>query len=174
MDDSLTRAAGVRLAAFDVDGVLTDGSLYYTDEGEELKAFNVRDGHGLKLLQEGGIAVAIITSRSSKLVTHRMKNLGIEHVYQGVAAKREAMDALLKKFNLDWPAAGYMGDDVIDLPVLTRCGFAASVPEAPALVRRHAHWVAATAGGRGAVREFAEYVLHAQGKLDALMAQYLK
>ena len=174
MEDSLTRATRVRLAAFDVDGVLTDGSLYYTDAGEEFKAFNVRDGHGLKLLQEAGIVVAIITSRSSKLVAHRMKNLGIEHVYQGVAAKRDAMDSLLKQLKLTWADASYMGDDVIDLPVLTRCGFAASVPEAPALVRRHAHWVAATAGGRGAVREFAEYVLHAQGKLDALMAQYLK
>ncbi|MBM3342246.1 MAG: HAD family hydrolase [Betaproteobacteria bacterium] len=167
------RASAVRLAAFDVDGVLTDGLLYYTDSGEEMKAFHVQDGHGIKMLQEAGVAVAIITSRESRLVANRARNLGIEHLYQGVHDKRTAMESLLQRLGLAWPAASYMGDDVIDLPVLRRCGLAASVPQAPALVRRHAHYVTRAAGGHGAVREFCELVLHAQGALDAAQARYL-
>lgn len=168
-----TRARAIRLAAFDVDGVLTDGLLYYNDAGEEMKAFHVQDGHGIKMLQESGVAVAIITSRNSALVANRARNLGIAHLYQGVEHKRDAMEALLHSLNLDWAAASYMGDDVIDLPVLRRCGFAASVPEAPALVRQHVHYVTRAGGGRGAVREFAELVLHAQGGLNAALARYL-
>lgn len=163
----------MRLAAFDVDGVLTDGALYYTDAGEEFKAFNVQDGHGIKMLQESGVTIAIITSRKSKLVANRARNLGIEHLYQGVENKLDAMHALLKSLNLALDDASYMGDDVIDLPVMRRCGFAASVPEAPALVRQHAHYVTRAGGGRGAVREFCEYVLHAQGRLDDVLARYL-
>lgn len=161
------------MAAFDVDGVLTDGALYYTDAGEEFKAFNVQDGHGIRMLQESGVTIAIITSRSSKLVANRARNLGIEHVYQGVQNKLEAMNTLLNELGLDLTAASYMGDDVIDLPVLRRCGFAASVPAAPALVRQHAHFVTRARGGRGAVREFAEFVMHAQGTLEAALARYL-
>jgi len=172
-NDVLVRARAIRLAAFDVDGVLTDGLLYYSDAGEEMKAFHVQDGHGVKMLQESGVAVAIITSRTSALVANRARNLGITHLYQGVEHKRDAMDALLQRLGLTWAAASYMGDDVIDLPVLRRCGFAASVPEAPALVRQHAHYVTRAAGGRGAVREFAELVLQAQGTLDAALARYL-
>jgi 3-deoxy-D-manno-octulosonate 8-phosphate phosphatase (KDO 8-P phosphatase) len=161
------------LAAFDVDGVLTDGSLYYTDAGEEFKAFNVLDGHGIKMLQESGVEIAIITSRTSKLVANRARNLGITHLYQGVADKRAAMEELLRGLALEWAAASYMGDDVIDLPVLRRCGLAVSVPEAPAIVRRHAHYVTRVGGGRGAVREFAEFVMDVQGTLDSALAQYL-
>ena len=163
----------MRVAAFDVDGVLTDGALYYTDAGEELKAFNVQDGHGIKMLQESGVAIAIITSRKSKLTANRARNLGIEHLYQGVDNKLDAMNALLKSLGLTLEDASYMGDDVIDLPVMRRCGFAASVPEAPALVRQHAHYVTRAGGGRGAAREFCEFVLHAQGNLDAALARYL-
>jgi 3-deoxy-D-manno-octulosonate 8-phosphate phosphatase (KDO 8-P phosphatase) len=171
--DPQARARAVRLAAFDVDGVLTDGALYYTDAGEEFKAFHVQDGHGIKMLQESGVAVAIITSRTSKLVADRARNLGITHLYQGVEDKRAAMDELLRTLGLDWSAVSYMGDDVIDLPVLRRCALAASVPEAPALVRRHAHYITRAGGGRGAVREFCEFVMHAQGTLDAALARYL-
>jgi 3-deoxy-D-manno-octulosonate 8-phosphate phosphatase (KDO 8-P phosphatase) len=171
--DAVTRARQLRVAAFDVDGVLTDGALYYTDAGEEFKAFNVQDGLGIKMLQESGVVIAIITSRTSKLVASRARNLGITHLYQGVADKRAAMETLLRSLSLEWSAASYMGDDVIDLPVLRRCGLAASVPEAPAIVRRHAHYVTRVAGGRGAVREFAEFVMDAQGTLDAALAPYL-
>ena len=108
----MARAKQVRVAAFDVDGVLTDGALYYTDAGEELKAFNVQDGHGIRMLQESGVSIAIITSRSSKLVANRARNLGIEHLYQGVENKLDAMNALLKRLNITLAAASYMGDDV--------------------------------------------------------------
>jgi 3-deoxy-D-manno-octulosonate 8-phosphate phosphatase (KDO 8-P phosphatase) len=171
--DAAARARQIRLAAFDVDGVMTDGALYYTDAGEEFKAFNVLDGHGIKMLKQSGVEIAIITSRTSKLVASRAHNLGIAHLYQGVADKRAAMEALLRGLALEWPAASYMGDDVIDLPVLRRCGLAASVPAAPAVVRRHAHYVTRVDGGRGAVREFAEFVMAAQGTLDAALAPYL-
>ena len=171
--DILARAKPLRVAAFDVDGVLTDGALYYTDAGEEFKAFNVQDGHGIKMLQESGVVIAIITSRKSKLVANRARNLGIEHLYQGVENKLDAMSALLQIVGCTLEQASYMGDDVIDLPVMRRCGFAASVPEAPAIVRQHAHYVTRAGGGHGAVREFCEYVLHAQGKLDAALARYL-
>lgn len=170
---ALERARRLRVAAFDVDGVLTDGRLYYTDSGEEFKAFHVQDGHGLKMLQECGVAVAIITSRTSRLVANRARDLGIDHLYQGVANKLEAMNALLKQLGVNMQQASYMGDDVIDLPVLTRCGLAASVPAAPALVRKHAHYVTQLPGGCGAVREFTEFVMHAQGSLEARLAQYL-
>lgn len=173
VDNVFDRASAIRLAAFDVDGVLTDGLLYYSDTGSEIKAFHVQDGQGIKMLQESGVAVAIITSRTSALVANRARNLGIDHLYQGVDNKRDAMETLLARVSLTWTAASYMGDDVIDLPVLRRCGFAASVPDAPALVRQHAHYVTRASGGRGAVREFAEVVLHAQGALDAALARYL-
>lgn len=170
---TLERARRVRLAAFDVDGILTDGRLYYTDSGEEIKAFHVQDGHGIKMLSDSGVAVAIITSRTSRVVANRARDLGIELLYQGVANKLDAMQDLLKRLNMDVQRASYMGDDVIDLPVLRRCGLAVSVPEAPVLVRKHAHYVTQAHGGRGAVREFAEFVMHAQGTLDARLAEYL-
>ena len=167
------QARSVRVAAFDVDGVLTDGALYYTDSGEEFKAFHVQDGQGIKMLQEAGVVIAIITSRSSRLVANRAQNLGIEHLYQGVENKLDAMNALLQQLGFTLAQASYMGDDVIDLPVLRRCGFAVSVPEAPAVVRQYAHYVTRAGGGRGAVREFCEVVLHAQGALDDALARYL-
>ena len=169
----MERAGNIRVAVFDVDGILTDGRLYYTDGGEEIKAFNVQDGHGIKMLRESGVAVAIITSRSSRVVEKRARDLGIEFLFQGVADKLHTMNDLLQRLNIDMQAASYMGDDVFDLPVLRRCGLAASVPEAPAIVRKHAHYVTRLPGGRGAVREFAELVMQAQGTLDARLAEYL-
>ena len=169
----IERARRVRVAAFDVDGILTDGRLYYTDSGEEIKAFSALDGHGIKMLRDSGIAVAIITSRTSRVVERRARDLGIEHLFQGVADKLDAMSGLLGQLGLDMQAASYMGDDVIDLPVLRRCGLAVSVPEATAVVRTYAHHVTSAGGGRGAVREFSEWVMHAQGTLDAQLAEYL-
>ena len=169
----MERAGNIRVAVFDVDGILTDGRLYYTDGGEEIKAFNVQDGHGIKMLRESGVAVAIITSRTSRVVEKRARDLGIEFLFQGVADKLHTMNDLLQRLNIDMQAASYMGDDVFDLPVLRRCGLAASVPEAPAIVRKHAHYVTRLPGGRGAVREFAELVMQAQGTLDARLAEYL-
>jgi len=170
MQDIYERARQIRLAAFDVDGVLTDGALYYTDSGEELKAFSVLDGHGMKMLQESGVALAIISSRSSRCVEARARNLGIELLIQGAADKLAAFNALLGRCGVAAGACAYVGDDVVDLPVMRRCGLAATVPDAPALVRRHAHYVTRTRGGRGAAREVCELIMHAQGLLGARLA----
>ena len=167
------RARRIRLAIFDVDGVLTDGTLYYSDTGEELKAFNVRDGHGMKMLQASGVRLAIITSRRSRCVELRAQNLGVDLLYQGVSDKRAAFADLLPKLGLDAEAASYMGDDVIDLPVLRRCGLAVTVADAPAPVRRYSHYVTTARGGHGAVREACEFMMHVQGTLGAQLAPYL-
>jgi 3-deoxy-D-manno-octulosonate 8-phosphate phosphatase (KDO 8-P phosphatase) len=172
MQEIYDRARQVRVAAFDVDGVLTDGALYYSDSGEEMKAFNVQDGHGLKMLKDSGIAVAIITSRSSRLVEARARNLGIDLLFQGAADKLAAFQELLERCGAEARACSYAGDDLVDLPVLKRCGLAVAVPDAPALVRRHAHLVTQAHGGKGAVREICELILHAQGKLAARQAEY--
>lgn len=174
MQDFYDRAKHIKLAIFDVDGVLTDGSLYLSDDGQELKAFNSLDGHGLKMLKQTGVELAIITGRISKLVPQRAKNLGITHLYQGVENKLEAYQHLLDTLQLETSAVAYMGDDVVDLQVMRRCGLAISVPDAPELVKTHSHYVAKKGGGRGAVREICEMIMHAQGTYDAHMAQYLK
>ena len=168
------RARKLKLAAFDVDGILTDGALYLSDSGDEIKAFFSLDGHGMKMLRESGVELALITGRKSRIVELRAKNLGIETVYQGVEDKARAFAELLSARNLDAAAVSYMGDDVVDLPVMIRCGLALSVPEAPLVVRQHAHYVTRAAGGRGAVREVCELIMHAQGTLDARIQSYLK
>ena len=172
-DALLERARGVRLMIFDVDGVLTDGRLYYTDAGTEMKAFCALDGHGIRLLMGSGVGVAILTGRGSEVVLHRARNLGIAHVLQGVEDKRSAFLGLAGSLGLGPADCGYMGDDVVDLPVLTRCGFAAATREAPEIVRRHAHFVATQAAGAGAAREVCETLMRAQGTLDAALAPYL-
>jgi 3-deoxy-D-manno-octulosonate 8-phosphate phosphatase (KDO 8-P phosphatase) len=173
MQDVYAKARRIKLAAFDVDGVLTDGTLYLTDGGEEIKAFNSLDGHGMKMLRESGVELAIITGRTSKSVALRAKNLGIDLVYQGVEDKARAFAELLAARRLDAAATAYMGDDVVDLPVLTRCGLALAVPAAPLLVRQHAHYVTRAEGGRGAAREACELIMHAQGTLAARLQTYL-
>ena len=174
LQDVYHRAQRIRLAIFDVDGVLTDGSLYYTDAGEELKAFNVRDGHGMKMLQAAGVRLAIITSRVSRCVELRAKNLGIDLLYQGAADKLSTFQELLTQLGLDAAASAYMGDDVIDLPVMRRCGLALTVAEAPAAVKNHAHYVSQAPGGRGAGREVCELIMQAQGTLESRIAPYLQ
>jgi len=169
----LGRARLVRLMIFDVDGVLTDGRIFYSDSGEEMKAFSTLDGHGIRMLMGSGVGVAILTGRRSDVVGHRARNLGIAHVLQGVEDKRSAFLSLAASLDLEPAHCGYMGDDVVDLPVLTRCGFAASTREAPDVVRRHAHFVATLPAGAGAAREVCETVMRAQGTLDAAIAPYL-
>ena len=168
------KARLIRLAIFDVDGVLTDGSLYLTDGGEEIKAFNSLDGHGMKMLRESGVELAIITGRTSRCVQLRAANLGIELLYQGVADKAAAFVDLLAARGVDAAHAAYMGDDVVDLPVLRRCGLALTVPDAPLLVKRHADYVSTARGGRGAAREVCELIMHAQGTLERSLDAYLK
>ncbi|MCX8085259.1 MAG: phenylphosphate carboxylase subunit delta [Rhodocyclaceae bacterium] len=167
------RAANVRLMGFDIDGVMTDGRLYFGPSGDYMKAFFSRDGFGLKLLAKSGVKLAIITGRDSPIVTTRAANLGIELVLQGVEDKHAAMAKLLAETGLSWEAAGYMGDDVIDLPLLKACGFSATVPDCHDLVRRQACYVAQAPAGRGAVREVCELILRAQGNWERVMAPYL-
>ena len=168
-----SRAKLIRLIAFDVDGIMTDGGLYYSDSGEEFKRFNSQDGHGLKMLRASGVEIALITGRTSRCVAARAKNLGIAHVYQGVENKLEVMVGLLDKLKLPRDAAAYMGDDVVDLPVMLRVGLAISVPDAPQVVRDRAHYVTRRDGGQGAVREACELLMLAQGTLDTQLAPYL-
>jgi 3-deoxy-D-manno-octulosonate 8-phosphate phosphatase (KDO 8-P phosphatase) len=170
----LSRAKLIRLVAFDVDGVMTDGGLYLSDSGDEFKRFNSLDGHGIKMLRASGVEVAIITGRTSRCVEARAKNLGITHVYQGVERKLEAMVDLLGKLNLSRDTAAYMGDDVVDLCVMRHVGLAISVPESPDLVREYSNYVTKCSGGHGAVREACELIMSAQGTLDAQLAPYLK
>lgn len=170
----LSRAKLIRLMAFDVDGVMTDGGLYLSDSGEEFKRFNSLDGHGLKMLRASGVEVAIITGRTSRCVAARAQNLGITHVFQGVENKFETMIELLNQLKLPRDAAAYMGDDVVDLTVMRHVGLSISVPESPQLVREHSDYVTQRSGGHGAVREACELVMSAQGTLDVQLAQYLK
>lgn len=166
-------AKRVRLMMFDVDGILTDGRLYFSASGEELKAFNTRDGQGIKLLRDQGVDVGIITARQSRVVEKRAAELGISILRQGSADKGAAFAEILTQQNLDASETGYMGDDLVDLPVLTRCGFAATVASAPEAVRSRSHYIARSAGGEGAVREVCEFVLKAQGTLEQAIAAYL-
>jgi 3-deoxy-D-manno-octulosonate 8-phosphate phosphatase (KDO 8-P phosphatase) len=168
------KAKRIRLAIFDVDGVLTDGSLYLSDDGDEIKAFNSRDGHGMKMLHDSGVELAIITGRTSRCVELRAKNLGVELLFQGVADKARAYAELLASRQLDAAASAYMGDDVVDLPVLLRCGLALTVPAAPFAVKQHADYVTRAPGGRGAAREACELIMHAQGTLERQLAAHLK
>lgn len=167
------RAAKVRLFIFDVDGVLTDGSLSYGPEGELLKTFNVHDGLGIKLLQEAGIKTAIISARRTPIVLARAKDLGIEYVHQGGHDKLTPFQALLEQLGLAPDEVGFIGDDVVDLPILSRVGFAVGVPNGRPEVHARAHYVTGAGGGRGAVREVCEFVLRAQGSYDRIMAQFL-
>lgn len=170
---TIARAAAVRLAVFDVDGVLTTGELHYGPQGEEVKVFNTLDGHGMKMLQESGVQLAIISGRSSPALAKRAEDLGVLHLEMGVHDKRIAFERLLATCDLPQAACAGIGDDVVDLPYLTRCGFAVAVPDAPAFVRSRVHWVTRAQGGRGAVREFCEIILHARGLLDGALRRYL-
>jgi 3-deoxy-D-manno-octulosonate 8-phosphate phosphatase (KDO 8-P phosphatase) len=170
----MSRAKLVKLMAFDVDGVMTDGGLYLSDSGEEFKRFNSLDGHGVKMLRASGVEVAIITGRTSRCVELRAQNLGIQHVYQGIERKLDAMVDLLNKLKLSRDAAAYMGDDVVDLCVMRQVGLSICVPESPRLVRENSSYVTKRSGGHGAVREACELIMSAQGTLDTQLAQYLK
>lgn len=174
MRDVLYKAARIRLVVFDVDGVLTDGSLFLGDDGQEYKAFHSRDGHGMKMLQEAGIDIAIITGRTSDVVRHRMESLGIRHVYQGQREKLPAFEALLRELGLHAEEVAYVGDDVVDLPVMVRVGLAIAVADAHPAVLRHAHWHTPNGGGRGAGRDVCELIMEGHGKLAGMIQHYLE
>lgn len=173
MQDIIEKAKKVKLVIFDVDGVLTDGSLFFGDDGQEYKAFNSKDGHGMKMLQQTGVEVGIITARNSQLVNHRMQNLEIKHVYQGQKDKLPAFKRLIKKLNLHRDEVAYVGDDVIDLPIMIRVGLAISVKDGHELSKKYAHWVTPNKGGYGAARDVCELIMTSQGTLDNLIQEYL-
>lgn len=174
MQDILAKAARVKLVIFDVDGVLTDGGLFMDHQGHEYKKFNSRDGHGMKMLQETGVEVAIITGRNSPVVSHRMSGLGVKHVYQGQQDKRVAFQQLMNDLKLNPVNVAYVGDDVVDLPVMRQVGFAVAVQDAHALVKQHAHWQTPSRGGCGAARDICELIMEAQGNLQTQLAHYLE
>jgi 3-deoxy-D-manno-octulosonate 8-phosphate phosphatase (KDO 8-P phosphatase) len=162
--DLKQRAARVRLAVFDVDGVLTDGRLYYGAGGEELKVFHVHDGQGLKRLQKAGVTLAIVSGRDSAAVTRRMQDLGIEHVFQGDEHKLPIFERLLKQLGLAAEQCACVGDDLPDLPLLQRAGLAVAVADAQPVIKQAAHYVTVSRGGRGAAREVCDLILAAQAQ----------
>lgn len=170
----LERAAGIRLLALDVDGVLTDGKIYFDSEGRELKGFYTRDGLGLKALQRSGTRLAIITGRTSPMVTQRATELNIDYVFQGSSDKLGAYMELLEQSGLEEKQVCYAGDDWIDLPVLQRCGLAITVPSADREMRERVHWVTTRDGGDGAVREICDLILTAQGHFERLLQEMLE
>jgi 3-deoxy-D-manno-octulosonate 8-phosphate phosphatase (KDO 8-P phosphatase) len=172
--EAIARARKIKLIAFDVDGIMTDGTLFLADDGQEYKGFNSLDGHGLKMLKSSGVELAIITGRSSRVVEHRARNLGIDIVHQGAHDKLVVYQALCRELDIAPDATAYMGDDVVDLPVMRRAGLAITVPAAPEVVKAHSHYTTTRDAGRGAVREACEFLMRAQGTLDAALAPYLQ
>lgn len=173
-----THAQHIALMGFDVDGVLTDGSLYFGPNGEstgdEIKVFSSLDGHGIKLLQTIGIEVALISGRRSRTLELRAANLGIKELHMGVSRKRDCMVDLLAARQLGFSAAGYMGDDIVDLGILSACGFSATPADGHIDVRRRVDYVCRAGGGRGAVREVCDFIIDAQGKMGDVIAAALR
>jgi len=172
-EELLAKARPIRLAVFDVDGVLTTGKLFYSPQGIEYKEFNVYDGQGLKFLNKSGIQLGVITACTTSIVTKRMQDLGITHIYQGID-KITAYEDLKKKLNLTDEQIAYVGDDLPDLPVICRAGLGITVPHAPQVMRDHAAWITTAPGGRGAVREVCDLIMRAQGSYDSLIQAHLQ
>lgn len=173
LPESVTAAArNIKMLLLDVDGVLTDGRLYYSESGHEMKAFNIQDGLGIKLLQKNHIEVGIITGRTSELLKRRASELGITLVVQGREDKLTALEEIIKGMDVTLEQIAYMGDDLPDLPVIRRVGLGATVANGNALVAQHALWQTSRNGGEGAVRELAELILQAQDKYEASVAEY--
>lgn len=171
--DVLNKAKHIELVIFDVDGVLTDGGLMLGENGNEYKVFHVRDGLGLVMLRETDCHIAVISGRSSSIVSERMAALGIEYVYQGQNDKGKALEDLLNKLSIDAKTTAYVGDDFIDLPAMRRVGLAIAVADAHPLVIKHADWITKENGGRGAAREVCELIMYAKGILDSKIQHFL-
>lgn len=173
MQDVLDRAAAIRLAIFDVDGVLTDGKLFFDAEGREYKSFHARDGFGIKLLRSTGVEVAVVSGRQSEVVARRMEGLGIDRVYQGMEDKLEALDVLCHELGVRPEQVAHVGDDWLDLPLMRRVGLAVVVPDAHPAIRPYAHWMTKNPGGHGAAREVCDLILRAQGHYNRVLEAYL-
>lgn len=166
------KIAKIKLLLLDVDGVLTDGRIYINDLGVETKTFDVQDGHGLKLLQRAGIRVGLITGRKSEVVNYRAKELGIDMVYQGIKEKLDVYLRICSDLGLRDEEIAYMGDDLVDLPILRRVGLSATVPQGSDDIKPFVHFVSSRNGGHGAVREFCEHILKKGGYWEQLIARY--
>ncbi len=172
-DTPKDKARSVRLLALDVDGVLTDGSLYFHADGSESKAFNSLDGHGIKMLQASGVEVAIITGRRSKMVEQRAKALGIKILFQGREDKLVALKSIQESKQLEWSQIAYCGDDLPDLSAIKAAGLGITVPNAPDYMVQYADMCTNRNGGQGAVREICDFIMHAQGTLQDAIDHYL-
>jgi len=173
MQDITEKAKKIKLVIFDIDGVLTTGALFIGDDGQEYKAFNSKDGHGLRMLQDSGVEVAIITGRTSNVVAHRAKDLGITRIYQGKREKLPAYEELIKETGLNHEQIAYVGDDVVDLPVMSKVGLAICVQDGHSFVKQHSHWITESNGGCGAGRDVCEMILDAQGNLHNMLQSYV-
>ncbi len=170
--EALVPASRVRLFLLDVDGVLTDGGIFYSEEGGEIKRFHSQDGFGLRLLQEAGVEVGLITARDSAIVRRRALDLGISRVHQGVRDKLGVYESILRETGLRPPQTAYMGDDWLDLPLLNRAGLSLAPSDAVPEVRQRVHYVCENRGGQGAAREACDLILAAREGQDALLARY--
>lgn len=173
MNDLVTRAAQIRCLISDIDGVLTDGRLYYNIHGEETKAFHVQDGLGLKLLMTAGIEVAVITATKNQIIDHRMKTLGVQHYFKGQIDKQAAFLELQKRLQLEPHAFAYIGDDLPDIAVMQQVGLSIAVENAVEEVKQITHWQTTRKGGKGAVREACDLILKAQDQFDNALKRYL-
>jgi len=169
----LKKASQIKLLICDVDGVLSDGKVYFSNQGDEIKNFNIKDGLGIKLLQKSDIEVAIITGRQSAIVAQRAKELDIQHIYQGHSDKQAAFDQLLEKLDIEASQVAHIGDDLPDLPLMNRAGLGISVADGYSFVRDNADWITPNNGGKGAVRDVADLLLFSQKKLTSLLNGYL-
>lgn len=171
--DVLSRAGKIRLVIFDVDGVLTDGKLYFDETGREYKCFHARDGHGIKMLRSTGVESAVISGRQAASVSRRMENLGIDLVFQGVEDKLAVFQSICKKMRLLPEQVAHVGDDLLDLPVMRQVGLSVAVADANDSVLPYAHWQTRCAGGCGAAREVCDLIMAAQGTLAGVIERYL-
>ncbi len=174
MDEVIQKAKQLKLLILDVDGVLTDGRLFFDKNGDEYKCFHARDGHGIKLLRQTGVEVAVISGRKSQSVALRMKNLGVEYVYQGHENKIAAFNEIIQTMGIKPEQAAHMGDDLLDLPIMVRVGLSIAVNDANDSVKDYADWCTKTSGGLGAVREVCDFIMKAQGSFDAVLQSYMK
>ncbi len=166
------RALKIKLLLLDVDGVLTDGRLYYTSRGEEIKVFNVRDGLGIKLAQRAGIRVGVISGRKSKALINRLRELKVDEVHLGYNQKLPILEDMMKRLSISFEEIAFLGDDYVDLPVLRRVGFPMAVLDAPEEIKKHALYITKSRGGHGAVRDAIEFILKLRGQWEEVISQY--
>jgi 3-deoxy-D-manno-octulosonate 8-phosphate phosphatase (KDO 8-P phosphatase) len=174
MQEIIEKAKKLKLLILDVDGVLTDGRLFFDDKGKEYKCFHARDGHGIKLLRQTGVEIAVISGRKSNSVKLRMKSLGVDYVYQGHENKIAAFYEIIQKLSIDAEQVAHMGDDLLDLPIMTRVGLSIAVNDANDSVKEYADWCTKTSGGLGAVREVCDFIMKSQGTFEGVLKSYMQ